>query len=178
MTTDLVRVLARPDPTDCRLDMEGLPAPVRCAIGRSGVSFDKHEGDGATPLGRFPLRRVFYRADRIAAPATGLPCVAIAEDLGWCDDPDVPQSYNRAVRLPFSGSHERMWRDDHVYDIVVELGWNDSPPVPGLGSAIFMHLSRPDWSPTEGCVALLEQDLRRVLSALGPTALMDVSRAL
>ncbi len=173
----LIRVETGEDPSDCRLSIDGFDTPFRCAIGRSGVSFDKREGDGATPLGRYPLRRVFFRQDRVAVPETVLPCLPITEDLGWCDDPDVPQSYNRAVRLPFSGSHERMWRDDHVYDIVVELGWNDSPPVPGLGSAIFMHLSRPDWSPTEGCVALLEQDLRRVLSALGPTALMDVSRA-
>ncbi len=146
-----------------------------CALGRSGMTDSKREGDGGTPIGRFPLRRLFYRPDRMAMPATGLPALPLAEDLGWCDDPGEPTQYNRLVRLPFSASHERMWRDDGLYDLVVEIGYNDAPPRPGLGSAIFLHLARPDWSPTEGCVAMQREDLLAVLAAVGPESLIDIA---
>ena len=142
----------------------GADFKFRCAIGRSGMTkaTEKKEGDGASPIGCWPLRRVFYRADKIAAPDTELPLLPIREHDGWCDDPADPQ-YNRLVTLPYTASHEKMWRDDDVYDIVVELGHNDDPPVPGLGSAIFLHVAKPDYQPTEGCIALSETDLRTVL---------------
>lgn len=135
----------------------------RCTVGRNGVRADKTEGDGATPTGRFALRRVIYRADRLSRPDTGLPAMPIAEDQGWCDDPNEPD-YNRPVRLPFAGGHEALWREDSVYDVIVILGHNDSPAVPGGGSAIFMHVARPDYGPTEGCVALALEDLLEVLA--------------
>ncbi len=139
----------------------------RCAIGRGGVRDDKTEGDGATPAGRFALRYVLYRADRIAKPATALAARPIARDDGWCDDADDP-AYNRPVRLPFAGSHEVLWREDSLYDVIVVLGHNDTPPVPGRGSAIFLHLARPDYGPTEGCIALALDDLLEVLALCGP----------
>lgn len=128
---------------------------------------DKTEGDGGTPAGVFAMRRVLYRPDRLDAPATGLPVEATAPDQGWCDDPAHPD-YNRPVSLPFAASHEKLWRDDGVYDVIVILGHNDDPPVPGKGSAIFMHVARPDYGPTEGCVALALEDLLDVLAASGP----------
>ena len=145
---------------------------LRCALGRAGVvaASRKHEGDGATPCGPLPLRRVFYRADRGRIPATALPRVPIAPDDGWCDAPADPL-YNRLVRRPFAASHEALWRDDTLYDIVAELGWNDAPVAPGRGSAIFLHLARPDYGPTEGCIALSRPDLLAILSA-GLTALV------
>jgi L,D-peptidoglycan transpeptidase YkuD (ErfK/YbiS/YcfS/YnhG family) len=126
-----------------------------CAIGRAGAlpASAKHEGDGATPLGTWPLRRLFWRPDGQAEPSTQLETQAIQPDMGWCDDPASP-AYNRLVVLPFTASHEKMWRDDHLYDLVIELGYNDSPPEPGRGSAIFLHLAHPDYRPTEGCVAV------------------------
>jgi len=136
---------------------------LRCALGRSGVRADKREGDGATPVGTFPLRRLLYRPDRWAPPRTGLPIAAIDPGDGWCDDPTDP-AYNRPVRLPCAASHEMMWRDDGLYDVVVVLGHNDAPPVPGLGSAIFLHVARPAWEPTEGCVALALADLLRLVA--------------
>lgn len=139
----------------------------RCALGHSGVTEDKTEGDGATPAGRFALRRVLYRADRLAPPETRLPVLPVEQDQGWCDDPAEPL-YNQPVRLPFSGGHEILWRDDGLYDVIVVLGHNDSPPVPGKGSAIFMHVARPDYGPTEGCVALELGDLLEVLARCGP----------
>ena len=143
---------------------------LRCAIGKGGIRHDKHEGDGATPVGRFPLRRVFFRSDRLSTPDGCHDAIPIRPDHGWSDDPADPASYNRLVTLPYSGSHERLMRDDAVYDIVVELGYNDDPPVPGRGSAIFMHVARDDYSGTEGCVALALPDLRALLAKTGGKA--------
>jgi L,D-peptidoglycan transpeptidase YkuD (ErfK/YbiS/YcfS/YnhG family) len=112
----------------------------------------------------FPLRRVLWRADRLPKPDTGLPCEPIGPDDGWCDDPADP-AYNRPVKRPYAASHETMWRDDHLYDVVVVIGHNDSPVVPGDGSAVFLHLARPDRGPTAGCVAFARDDLLRLLRA-------------
>lgn len=136
-----------------------------CAIGRGGYVRDKREGDGGTPVGTWPFRRVYYRPDRGPAPKTGLETIALTETDGWCDAPDDP-AYNRHVTLPYAASHEEMWREDALYDIVVVLGHNDDPPVPGRGSAIFMHIARDGYLPTEGCVALKRPDLERVLAAV------------
>jgi len=146
---------------------------VRCALGRSGIVRDKREGDGSTPVGRWKLRRLVYRPDREAEPLTGLPVAAIEADDGWCDDPADP-NYNRPVKRPYPTGHETMWRTDGLYDIVVILGHNDDPPVPGAGSAIFLHCARPDYGPTEGCVALAHADLRRLIAQCGPNTYLAV----
>lgn len=138
----------------------------RCAIGRGGIGVKGGEGDGITPIGTFPVRRVLYRRDRVSL-RTKLPASAIAENDGWCDAPDDP-NYNRPVKLPYAASHERMWRDDRLYDVVVVLGYNDDPVIAGKGSAIFLHVARPDYGPTEGCVALALPDLLQVLEKLSP----------
>lgn len=130
----------------------------RCALGRSGISEVKAEGDGATPAGSFPLRGLFYRPDRLPEPQTGLRALPLEKDMGWCDAPRHP-SYNRLVRLPFPASHEKMWREDGLYDLVVVLGHNDDPPKADRGSAIFMHIAKEGYAPTEGCVALSREDL-------------------
>ena len=108
-----------------------------------------------------------------AAPATALPVRPLAEDDGWCDDPAHPD-YNRPVKRPFPASHEAMWRDDHLYDIVVVLGHNDDPPRPPLGSAIFLHLAKPDYAPTEGCIALARPDLEAVLALAAPGDALEI----
>lgn len=146
-----------------------------CVLGRGGMvpAAEKREGDGASPAGRWPMRRVFYRPDREAPPLTALERVPLRPRDGWCDDPSHPL-YNRAVTLPIPASHEVLWRDDHVYDLIIELGHNDDPPVPGLGSAIFMHLTRPDRAPTEGCVALDRDDLLEVLRLSEPGAAIRI----
>jgi L,D-peptidoglycan transpeptidase YkuD (ErfK/YbiS/YcfS/YnhG family) len=137
----------------------------RAAIGPGGIAVKSGEGDGITPRGSFPVREVFYRADRVAKPRTALSLRAIAKDDGWCDAPDDP-NYNRLVTLPYPTSAERMWRDDPLYDLVVVLGYNDDPVVPGKGSAIFLHLAKPDYSHTQGCVALAYDDARDALEQL------------
>ena len=136
----------------------------RCALGRGGVRLHKEEGDGATPAGRLPLRRILYRADRVPAPRTALPREPIGAQDGWCDDPGHAD-YNRQVRLPHPARHEELWRRDGLYDVVGVLGWNDAPVLRGRGSAIFLHVARADYAPTEGCVALSRPDLLAVLGA-------------
>lgn len=138
-----------------------------CTLGRGGIRRDKREGDGATPAGQFLLRRVMWRADRLPAPATRLPCAPLDPADGWCDWPEDPL-YNRQVRLPYPARHERMWRDDPLYDIVLVIGHNDDPVIPGAGSAIFVHLARADRGPTEGCVGLARDDLIALLAASLP----------
>ena len=140
---------------------------ARAACGRGGVRADKREGDGASPEGIFPLVAAYYRPDRIAPPATGLALTALCPEHGWCDDPGDPL-YNRPVSLPCAARHERMWREDGLYDLVVVIGYNTDPPVPGLGSAIFLHVARPDFAPTEGCIAIERDVLAGLLARLGP----------
>ena len=113
------------------------------------------------------MRRLLYRADRLAAPRTGLPSAAIAEDDGWCDAPDDAR-YNQQVKLPYGASHERLWRDDGLYDLLVVLGHNDAPVRPGMGSAIFLHCAQDEFTPTEGCVALQKSALLALLDIAGP----------
>lgn len=139
---------------------------TRCALGKGGViaAEDKREGDGKSPLGTWAIRRVLFRPDKGEAPQTGLPTKALERDDGWCDAPGDP-AYNRAVKLPHPASAEQMWREDDVYDLVCVLAHNDDPPVPGLGSAIFMHLAKPGYTPTEGCVALSREDMLELLAA-------------
>jgi L,D-peptidoglycan transpeptidase YkuD (ErfK/YbiS/YcfS/YnhG family) len=140
---------------------------LRCALGKGGTTRQKREGDGATPLGSFRLRRLWYRADQIRRPQTRLMIRTIRPNDGWCDASKHPR-YNKPVQLPFSHSHERMWRDDPLYNCVIEIGWNDQPAIPGRGSAIFMHIARQGYKPTEGCVALSKQDMIKLIPRIGP----------
>jgi len=133
----------------------------------------KREGDGASPIGAWPVRRVLYRPDKGPPPETGLPVIGLKPEDGWSDDPAEP-SYNRLVPLPCRGSHEWLWRDDGLYDLIVELGFNDDPVVPGMGSAIFLHVARAEYAPTEGCIALAEADLRAVLRLLGGGSVIEI----
>jgi len=139
---------------------------LKCALGRSGVRATKREGDGATPLGIFSPRLVFYRPDRVRRPRTGLPVRRNRPCYGWCDDAS-DRNYNRLVPYPYPRSAEELWRADALYDVVVVLGYNDAPRIKGLGSAIFMHLAKEGYQPTAGCLALEKRDLLRLLSFMG-----------
>jgi L,D-peptidoglycan transpeptidase YkuD (ErfK/YbiS/YcfS/YnhG family) len=139
---------------------------TRAAVGRAGVAANKKEGDGTTPSGTYPLVAAFYRADRIAAPHSGLLLRALAPGDGWVDDP-ADHSYNRLVSLPYPAHAEQMWLQDAVYDLLVVIGYNMDPVVPGAGSAIFLHIARPDFSPTAGCIAVERNVLVRLMPLLG-----------
>jgi L,D-peptidoglycan transpeptidase YkuD (ErfK/YbiS/YcfS/YnhG family) len=159
--------------SDGWLDIDGRR--VRAALGPAGVTpaASKREGDLASPIGVWPIREVIYRPDRGPPPATEIRVRAMAPDDGWCDDPADPQ-YNRPVKLPYDASAERMWRDDHLYDLVVVLGHNDDPVVPGLGSAIFLHVAKPDYAPTHGCVAVERSDLEALLDKARPGDAVEI----
>ena len=147
------------------------------AIGKNGFASadDKREGDGMTPLGAWPVRQIFYRADRITMPnAMMMQTHPISSEMGWCDDPGQ-QDYNQLVQLPFDGAHEVMMRDDHAYDVVVTLGYNDAPPVPGRGSAIFFHILHEGKNHTEGCVAISRDDMLNILPMLDRTSVLKVT---
>ena len=146
---------------------------VRCAVGRTGVSADKHEGDGATPAGVFPLRLLLFRADRVPAVESGLPVRTMQPNDGWCDEAGS-RLYNQAIRLPSDLHHEELWRDDHLYDVLVVIGYNDAPIVAGRGSAIFLHVAAPDFAPTDGCVAIEQSALLRVAQRCGPSTMIEI----
>lgn len=145
----------------------------KCALGQNGVSVNKKEGDGTTPAGNLPIRKVFYRADRVQKPESQFETVALKPEDGWCDALDNPK-YNQEVTMPYPASAENLWREDEVYDVIVVLGWNDNPPVPGKGSAIFIHVARPTYSPTAGCIALALPDLLEVLKNLSTDSKVTV----
>jgi L,D-peptidoglycan transpeptidase YkuD (ErfK/YbiS/YcfS/YnhG family) len=151
----------------------GLSVP--CALGRSGIVKDKHEGDGGTPEGAFRLVEVFFRPDRGATPATALPVEPIKPDSGWCDDPPDP-NYNRFVRLPYGASHERLWLESHLYDVLVVLDYNFAKPAPGLGSAIFLHVTAPGFTPTAGCVAISKEAMDQILPQLSPQTVIVIGQ--
>lgn len=148
---------------------------VACAIGSSGViaAPDKREGDGKSPIGAWPVRRGYWRPGRLERPDSALILDPIEADDGWCDAPRDP-AYNRPVRLPYPASCEEMARADGLYDIVVVLGHNDDPPVPGRGSAIFLHCAKPGYPPTRGCVALAREHLIAVLNQVVAGDLMEI----
>ena len=145
----------------------------RCAVGRGGIAMKTAEGDGITPIGTWPIRRVLYRADRLERPQTELPLTEIARDDGWCDAPKDPR-YNTQVKLPYAANHEALWRKDRLYDVVAVLGFNDDPVVSGKGSAIFLHISREGYAPTEGCIALALPDLLDVVRVAAPSSTIRI----
>ncbi|XBQ17218.1 MAG: L,D-transpeptidase family protein [Oceanicaulis sp.] len=161
-----------------RLTGPGFDAP--CAFGKAGViaASDKREGDKMSPLGRWKLRKGWYRPDRIDRPQSALILDPLTEADGWCDDPGDP-AYNRPVLRPYAASHEAMWREDGLYDLVVALGHNDDPPVPGLGSAIFLHCALPSeeggLKPTLGCVAIPRAELVTLLARLTPADAIEIA---
>ncbi len=138
---------------------------LHCAMGRSGVITAKREGDGGTPHAVLHPVAVYFRADRWRDRAFALPSRPIAQLDGWCDDVGSHR-YNQRIQLPSGLSHENLWRSDRLYDIVIETDWNRRPAIRGRGSAIFIHLVRPNFSPTEGCIALDKKGMRLLLPLL------------
>ncbi|CDZ59210.1 L,D-transpeptidase family protein [Neorhizobium galegae] len=138
----------------------GITVPA--ALGRSGTSPFKREGDGATPIAAMRLLNGYVRGDRVTLPPTPLSITRIGKDLLWCDQPEHP-SYNRPVKAPFRPSHEEMMRVDGLYDICLVLDWNVTSRARNRGSAIFFHLIKPGYQPTAGCIAVSLADMKRLL---------------
>jgi L,D-peptidoglycan transpeptidase YkuD (ErfK/YbiS/YcfS/YnhG family) len=160
------RIEVRPSPSNPRRGLIRCgPLTLRCALGRSGIGTDKREGDGKTPRASMRLLYGFWRPDRMARPATRLPLLPTRAGMIWCDAPTHP-AYNRLSRIAIPASHENIRRTDHVYDICLVMDWNISTRKRYGGSAIFLHLARDGYAPTEGCIAVSANDMRRLLSVL------------
>lgn len=148
---------------------------IPAVIGHGGLvdAEMKQEGDGKTPRGEWPLREVLFRADRVSLPETGLQSASLNQHDGWCDDPASPH-YNRRVGLPFDASCEYLWRDDHAYDVIIPMGYNDAPAIPGKGSAIFFHCLEQGRTHTDGCVAITRRAMLDLLPKLNTTSSMII----
>lgn len=142
------------------------PLALPVALGRGGIKANKREGDGGTPHGTFRPRRVWWRADRLPRPQTALPLRPIQRDDGWCEDPR-DRHYNQPIRLPPDHPGDRLWRQDRLYDLIVEIDHNTRPRIAGRGSAVFIHVARPGFAPTAGCVALDARALRHLIARIG-----------
>ena len=149
------------------------PLRIACALGPAGIVRIKREGDRGTPAGRFRLLWGYFRPDRWRPPAAGAPLKPMRRDQGWCEDPSSPR-YNRPVRLPAADCTDRMWRDDHLYDLTFVLDQNFSRRAKGRGSAIFFHLAREGLAPTAGCVAIPAKDMRKLAPRLARGAVMEI----
>jgi L,D-peptidoglycan transpeptidase YkuD (ErfK/YbiS/YcfS/YnhG family) len=168
----LIRARTRPGNRTAGILLAGsLAVPV--ALGRSGIRANKFEGDGATPRGRFRLLRLWWRADRHPRPPTRLPARRITPDLAWCEDAG-DRRYNRLFRRSATEPGDRLWRADDLYDFVIEIDHNRRPRVANRGSAVFLHLARPNRTPTAGCLALHPCDMRRMLSGFGPRTRLSI----
>jgi L,D-peptidoglycan transpeptidase YkuD (ErfK/YbiS/YcfS/YnhG family) len=166
LSHSLIQVRSKPGARSQGILVVGsLALPV--ALGRSGIKANKREGDGGTPRGRFRLRRLWWRDDRTMRPRTLLPVRRIRDDDGWCEDPG-DRHYNQPVRLNTTDAGDRLKRADRLYDLIIELDHNTRPRIAGRGSAVFVHIARPGFAPTAGCVALTAPALRRLVARLGP----------
>lgn len=150
-----------------RLHAGGFIFP--CAIGAGTIKAHKREGDGATPAGKMRIVEGYFRADRIPRPFVPIRLRPLKKSYGWCDDP-ASGNYNRLIALPRSCRHEILWRDDDLYNLLIVLDYNLLPRIKYRGSAIFLHCSRPGLTPTEGCIALAQKDLLRLLPQLSARA--------
>jgi L,D-peptidoglycan transpeptidase YkuD (ErfK/YbiS/YcfS/YnhG family) len=171
-TITLIRVRRRPGYfSQGLLHLRGHCIPV--SLGRAGIKADKREGDGGTPRGTFRLKRLWWRTDRLVRPRTGLPVRPIRPQDAWSEDP-WDRRYNRPVRRRLDEPGDRLWRDDHLYDVIIEIDHNDRPRIAGRGSAVFIHLARPGFAPTAGCVGLERKGMLRLLERLGPKTRIQI----
>ena len=146
---------------------------ARAAVGKGGIRVEKKEGDGATPAGSFPLLSAMYRPDHVKPPVTDLPLTALVKAHAWVDDPP-DTNYNKLVELPYPARVEKLWRTDAIYDLLVVIGYNINPTVSGAGSAIFLHIARPNFSPTVGCIAIERRYLSILIGQLGPGSMITI----
>ena len=137
----------------------------RCCIGKNGSTSNKKEGDKKTPKGMFEIENLYFRKDRKEKPLTLLKCIEIKEDMGWCDDVLFPKKYNKLIKLEKNIKHEKLSRKDHKYDFLIPIKYNFNKPITGLGSCIFIHLTK-DYKPTAGCIALKEKDFLIMLKLI------------
>ena len=137
----------------------------KCCIGKNGLTKNKKEGDKKTPKGIFEIENLYYRKDRLEKPITALKCIEIEKDMGWCDDINIPEKYNRRIKVEKKIKHEKLKRKDYKYDLLIPIKYNFNKPIPGLGSCIFIHLTK-NFKPTAGCIALNKNDFLIMLKII------------
>jgi L,D-peptidoglycan transpeptidase YkuD (ErfK/YbiS/YcfS/YnhG family) len=137
----------------------------KCALGKAGIGKKKREGDNVTPTGTFKVVKIYYRSDRVKKISSKLGLIEITKNVGWCDDPNS-KNYNKLINLPSKYSHERLFKKDNIYDIIVILNYNMKPIIKNKGSAIFIHVAKKNYQPTQGCIALKKNDLLKLLSKI------------
>ena len=145
----------------------------RCSIGKKGSTKNKKEGDKKTPKGSFKIGNLYYRKDRIEKPTTLLKCIEIKKNMGWCDDVRFPKKYNKLIRVENKIQHEKLKRNDHKYDLLIPIKYNFEKTVTGLGSCIFIHLTK-DYKPTAGCIALKEKDFLIMLKLIRKNSIIKI----
>ncbi len=137
----------------------------KCSIGYNGLTMNKSEGDGCTPLGTYKINKILYRPDKINNHEFSLDSEIIEEWGGWCDDIES-DLYNQKIKFPFNHSAEHLYRSDDLYDIICVIDYNLNPIIKGKGSAIFLHVASEDYSPTHGCVAIRKDNLLQIATEL------------
>ena len=137
----------------------------KCCIGKMGLTKNKREGDKKTPKGTFKIENLYYREDRLVKPTTSLKCIKIEKNIGWCDDINFPEKYNKRIKIEKKIKHEKLKRKDSKYDLLIPIKYNFKKPIPGIGSCIFIHLTK-DYKPTAGCIALKKEDFLIMLKLI------------
>ena len=130
---------------------------VECAIGKKGIGYKRKEGDLVTPRGQFKIKYILYRKDRVKI-STKLKKKIIKKNMGWCDDP-ISEQYNKLVKLPFVYKHEKLFKKENTYDIILVLDYNMRPIKKNKGSAIFIHIAKNNFKRTKGCIAIKKKTL-------------------
>ena len=147
---------------------------IKCAIGKRGIRNKKKEGDEITPIGKFKIKTILYRKDRITHIKTKINKLSIKKDMGWCDDPKSKE-YNKLVKLPFKGSFEKLYRKDNTYDIILVLNYNINPIRKGKGSAIFIHIARKNYKNTLGCIAVSKRNLKKIIKKINKSTIVNIN---
>jgi L,D-peptidoglycan transpeptidase YkuD (ErfK/YbiS/YcfS/YnhG family) len=137
----------------------------KCALGKSGIRKKRTEGDNITPKGNFKIIKIYYRKDRITKINSAFKLIEIKKDMGWCDDPES-KKYNQLIKLPSKYRHEKLFRNDRIYDLIIVLDYNMNPVIKNKGSAIFIHITKNNYYKTKGCIALKKKDLIEIISKI------------
>jgi len=138
---------------------------LRCSVGKRGITLKKKEGDKKTPKGEFKFKYILYRKDRIFDLKTRLKKIVIKKEMGWCDDPNS-NNYNKIINFPSKYSAEKLWKKENVYDIIIVIDYNLNPLIKNKGSAIFLHIAKRKYQPTNGCIAVSKKNIRLIANAI------------
>jgi L,D-peptidoglycan transpeptidase YkuD (ErfK/YbiS/YcfS/YnhG family) len=147
---------------------------IKCAIGKRGIGNKKREGDKITPKGKFKIKTILYRKDRVSHFKSKITKLSIKKDMGWCDDPKS-RKYNKLIELPFKGSAEKLYRKDNTYDIILVLNYNLNPIRKGKGSAIFIHVARKNYRNTLGCIAVSKKNLKKIIKKINKSTIVNIN---